>query len=232
MESIGFIGAYDKIDCVLYIGKLLQSMGKKILVVDSTLLQKAKYIVPTINPTISYVTEFEGMDVAVGFDSFDKIRGYLGYPEGRELDYDFALLDIDDGNTLKNFNLQPTGKNYFVTAFDLYSLKKGVEILSNIDAPFNLTKVLFSKEALKEDDDYLNFLSLGYKVVWNENRVYFPLENGDQIVIAENQRLAKIRFTQLSSQYKESVIYIAEEILPDVNDSKFRKALKNIEKGA
>ena len=39
--------------------------------------QKAKYIVPVIKPTKAYVTEFEGIDVAVGFNDFNEIKEYL-----------------------------------------------------------------------------------------------------------------------------------------------------------
>ena len=199
---------------------------------DSTINQKAKYIVPVINPTVSYVTEFEEMDVAVGFEDFDAIKNYLGVPEQNELDYDYALVDIDRAGALIDFEINPTDQNYFVTAFDLYSLKRGLEILNNVQEPYNLTKVLFSKDMTKEEDDYLNFLSLGLKIVWDENRVYFPLENGDSLVIAESQRLSKIRFRQLSIQYKDSLMFIAEQILKDTNGSQIRKAMKNIEKGA
>ena len=56
MKKIAFIGAYDKTDLLLYIAKIFQTVGKRMLVVDSTILQKAKYIVPVINPTKTYVT--------------------------------------------------------------------------------------------------------------------------------------------------------------------------------
>ncbi len=84
---------------------------------------------------------------------------------------------------------------------------------------------------LKEEDDYLNFLSLGHKVVWNEDRIYFPIENGDLSVIYENQRIAKIRFKKLSVQYKDGLSYIAQEILEDASGSNVRRAVKLIEKG-
>lgn len=231
MKKISFIGAYDKTDCILYIAKIIKAVGKKVLVVDSTTNQKARYVVPVINPTVSYVTEFEEIDVAVGFEDFESIKQYLGIPDGKELDYDYALLDIDSARTLEKFNVQPMDKNYFVTGFDLFSLKKGLEILNNIREPLNLTKILYSKDMLKEEDDYLNFLSLGHKVTWGENRIYFPIENGDASVLAENQRVAKIKFKPLSVQYKESLFYIAEEILQDVSSSQLRRAIKNIEKG-
>ena len=45
MRKISLIGCYDKIDLILYIAKILVAMDKKVLVVDSTINQKAKYIV-------------------------------------------------------------------------------------------------------------------------------------------------------------------------------------------
>ena len=49
MKRIGFIGAYDKIDMIMYVAKILETCGKKVLVVDSTINQKARYIIPAIN---------------------------------------------------------------------------------------------------------------------------------------------------------------------------------------
>ena len=69
MQTIGFIGAYDKTDLILYIAKILTTLGKKVLIVDSSLMQKTRYIVPTINPAQKYITEFERFDVAIGFES-------------------------------------------------------------------------------------------------------------------------------------------------------------------
>jgi len=50
-----------------------------------------------------------------------------------------------------------------------------------------MTKILFSKEVTKEDDDYLNYLSLGSKVMWEDDRIYFPLEMGDKTEIIDIQ---------------------------------------------
>ena len=230
MKKVNFFGAYDKIDCILYVAKILTMVGKKVLVVDSTLNQKARYVIPAINPTISYVTEFEEIDIAVGFNELDSIKKYLAIPDENELDYDYAFIDIDNGNAIENFEVSPNEDNYFVTAFDLYSLKKGLQIFNNIRTPLNLTKVLYAKEMLKEEDDYLNFLSNGFKIMWKNNSVYFPLENGDATIFAENQRLEMIKYRQLSTQCKESLIYLAEDILKDVSDSHIRKAIRNYEK--
>ena len=232
MKKIGFIGAYDKTDLILYVAKVLTVLKKKVLIIDSTINQKARYIVPAINPTIKYVTDFEDIDIAVGFLDIEDIKNYLGIADEQELEYDIVLIDTDNLEGFRNFELERAHKNYFVTSFDNYSLKKGLEILSGLQDVVSLTKVLFSRDMLKEEDDYLNFLSMGYKVVWNEYRIYFPIENGDLSVIYENQRVAKIRFKKLSIQYKDGLAYLAEEILENVSESNVRKTIKFIEKGA
>lgn len=229
MKKIGFIGAYDKTDMLLNIAKILTTMSKKVLIVDSTINQKARYVVPNISPTVSYVTSFEDIDVAVGFDNVEDIKKYIG--DVQTLPYDVLLIDADTPQKITEFQLDMADKNYFVTSFDIYSLKKGMEILSSLTFPLNLTKILYAKGMIKEEDDYLNFLSLGLKVIWDENRIYFPIENGDLSVIAENQMVQKIKFRKLSVQYKDSLVFIVQEILNEKSDSNIRRAVKTIEKG-
>lgn len=231
MKKIGFIGAYDKIDLILYIAKLLRAMGKKIMIIDATILQKAKYIVPVVNPTTSYVTEFEEMDVAVGFKDMDSIKEYLGMPLHAEFEYDYILYDIDSPSAFERFNIMDANKKYFVTAFDLYSLKRGLEILAGLRESIQITKVLFSKNATKEEDEYLNYLALGYKISWSEERVYFPFDTNDQSVLMENQRVSKVKLKKLSTQYKESLMYITEDILEGQEVNDLRKVFRQLERG-
>lgn len=231
MKKIGFIGAYDKTDLIINIAKILTTLKKNVLIIDTTITQKAKYVVPVINPTISYITEFEGIDISVGFYDFQQLKDYLGMSTDEEFKYDYVLIDIDSVKAIEAFAINEADKNYFVTAFDLYSLKKGLEILSNLKDTLDLTKVLFSKDIIKEDDEYLNFLSLDYKIKWQDYRIYFPIENGDLTVLAENQRVAKIKFKKLSTQYKDGLASMVEEIASDVNLSTIKRAIKIIEKG-
>lgn len=231
MKKIGFIGVYDKTDLIIYVAKILTALGKKILVIDGTMRQKARYIVPTMNPTTTYITDFEDIDVAVGFPSLESIQSYLNLTEAQPMEYDMILIDTDNIEGFENFRLGTAQKNFFVTSFDTYSLKKGLEILRELQEVVNLTKVLFSKQMLKEEDDYLNFLSLGHKIVWNEYRIYFPIESGDLSVIYENQRVSKIKLKKLSVQYKEGLIYLAQEIAGDISEANIRRTIKLIEKG-
>lgn len=231
MKQVGFIGAYDKIDLMIYIAKILAVLGKKVLVIDASYNQKARYVVPVIKPTKMYVTEFEQIDVAVGFLNMQDIKVYLGIHENEEIPYDIVLVNTDIAQCIKNFQLEEAYKNFFVTSFDIYSLKRGLETLAKLEKPIELTKILFSRDMLKEEDDYLNYLSLERKIIWKEDRVYFPIENGDLSVIYENQRVSKIKFKKLSAQYKDGLEYIVEQILDNTNAMTVRRAIKAIEKG-
>ena len=228
MKKVGFIGGYKKTDMILYVAKMLTIAGKNVLIVDATKEQIAKYIVPTINPTLSYITNYENIDIAIGFEYLREIKEYLAEEEPN---YDFILIDIDNYQAFENYEMENSYKNYFVTSFDLYSIKKGLEILSQISEVVELTKVIFSKEILSEENEYLDYLSLGYKIKWNDYRIYFPLEMGDESAIIDNQRLSRIKFKNLSSQYKESLMYVTEELLGEKETNNFIKALKNFEKG-
>lgn len=230
MEKINFIGIFDKIDTIVYIAKTLVEMGKKVLIIDATVNQKAKYIIPAIdNYSNSYVTNYLDIDIAVGFSNFSEIKQYLGMPESAVFTYDYILINIDNPNLVEGFELYKSEKNYFVTSSDLYSLKKGLELLSGLEAPLNITKVYFSNKMSKAEDDYLNFLALGYKVQWQENIIYFPLQTSDQEIMMENQRLTRIKFKGLSTEYKEALIYLANEISNDLYEVK--RAYKQIERG-
>ena len=83
MKKIGFIGAYDKTDLIIYIAKILTVLNQKVLVIDATINQKARYVVPVINPTTEYVTEYEDIDIAVGFQNVEGIKRYWTFRRTR-----------------------------------------------------------------------------------------------------------------------------------------------------
>lgn len=231
MKKVGFIGAYDKINLIVYIAKILTLTGKKVLVIDSTVNQRAKYILPVLNPTKSYITSYQDIDVAVGFNGFDEINGYLGMSQNAFAEYDYILIDIDKPEAMDKFNMISTDLQFFVTSMDLYSLKRGLEILSGLRSTINFTKVYFTRGMPVEEDDYLNFLSLGYKIIWNEEKVYFPYETSDQLAIMENQRNSEITIRNLSAQYKSGLLYVVEQIGGHENQKEIKKVFKNLEKG-
>ena len=223
MKKVGFIGACDKTNLIVYVAKLLEIVGKRVIVVDTTKLQKMKYLVPSISPTKSYVTDFVDVDFAVGFSSINDLTDYLEIEE-ENLPYDYMLIDIDHDKMVESFEIENTKTNYFVTSFDMYSLQRGVEILKNFMEPMNLSKILCDYH--KEDEDYLNYLSMDTKIGWNELSIYMPVTGYDKQIIEENQRLYRIRMKKLSPQYLEGIIYIVQDIIQDLNINKIKKMIK------
>ena len=225
MKKVGFIGACDKTNLIVYVAKLLEIVGKRVIVVDTTKLQKMKYLVPSISPTKSYVTDFADVDFAVGFSSINDLTDYLEIEE-ENLPYDYMLIDIDHDKMVESFEIENTKTNYFVTSFDMYSLQRGVEILKNFMEPMNLSKILCDYHIDKEDEDYLNYLSMDTKIGWNELSIYMPVTGYDKQIIEENQRLYRIRMKRLSQQYLEGIIYIVQDIIQDLNINKIKKMIK------
>ena len=225
MKKIGFIGAFEKTDLIVYAAKILTEIGKRVLVIDTTVLQKARYIVPAIAPTKFYVTEFEKIDIAVGFEDLISLDRYL---EGLESNYDILLIDIDSPEMFDIFGMLNAEKLYFVTAFDNFSLRRGIEIIGDMRAKLEMTKILFEREISEENNEYLNLLTLTSPIEWEKDILYFPYDQGDLTAIIENQRVSKIRFRNLSEQYRETLYMLVKEILPEAKSGLIKKIMKNI----
>ena len=68
----------------------------------------------------------------------------------------------------------------------------------------------------KTEDEYLNFISFYYGVKWSKEKIFFPFEVGDNSVIIENQRSARISFRELSQEYKEALLVLSNDIAKDL----------------
>lgn len=186
---------------------------------------RARYIVPSVSNTQFYITTYQDVDVAVGFKMLAELKQYL---KTEKLPYDIVLLDVDSYAKFERFNIEQADKNFFVTAFDSYSLKKGLEIIGKRENKLEMTKVLFSKKMIKTEEEYLNFLSANYSVKWDKEKIYFPYETEDMVAIMENQRLSKITLRNLSLEYKEGIFGITQQILKEAKHSDLKRIIKNI----
>ena len=225
MKKVAFIGSYDKADMIIYIAKALVNMGKKVLVVDSTVTQKTRYIVPTMKALKQYITTFEKIDIAIGFENFNQIKEF----KGGTLDYDYALIDIDSYRGYYYYQIKTEDKKYFITSFDVYSLRRGLQVFKKMEQPVEVTKVLFTKDMLPEEDKYLNYLSKGLKIKWAKDVLYFPFDLADQNAIFANQRSGRIQLKGVSIQYVDGISFMTEEISGESNGN-VRKAVKMIER--
>lgn len=229
MKRIGFIGGADKTNLIIYIAKVLDDLGKKVIVADTTLMQKYKYIVPALDPTKSYITDYENVDYAIGFKSLNEIGEYLSIKdinaEG-SWPYDYMIIDIDSESAIEDFGIENNIDNYFVTTFDIYSLRKGVKILKNIPTTMTMSKILINYNIKREDEEYLLYLTADTKVVWNDFSIYIPILDENEQLMEENQRVYRARLKKLIPEYQEGIIYIVQNIVKDQSTNKIRKMIK------
>lgn len=228
MEKIAFIGGYDKTDMLFYIAKILVTMGKKVLIVDATVPQKARYIIPTLTPTLTYITTNDNVDFGIGFDTMDKLREYMA-EEGSNIEYDYIFLDIDSRKRYRGFELMPEDRHYLVTNFDIYSLKKAVEVLKGIEMKTIIKKVYFTKDLSEDEDRYLRFLTKDCNVSFEKEPIHFSLDINDMEAIQKNQRDNMIRYKPLSKNYRLGIFFLVEEISGESTGA-IKRALQQIDR--
>ena len=225
MKKVGFIGGYDKSNFLIYLAKAITLLNNRVIVIDTTIAKKIKYIVPTINLTKTYMTSFENIDFAIGYRDVEELEEYIG--EKLENKYDYVLIDIDRTEMIENYDLNLEETHYFVTGFDMYSLKRGMTIFQGLNELINLTKILFVYEKSKEAEEYLNYISMGYNLKWNEYTMYCSIDYENNKIIEENQRLEKIQFKKLSSDYKDFLAYVVQDIIKNENIGKIKKIIRD-----
>lgn len=227
MKKVAFIGSYDKADMIICIAKVLTLMKKKVIVIDSTALSKTRYIVPTMQASKQYITTFENVDIAIGFETIEQIKAYSSIPKDQPLDYDYALIDIDSYRGYYYFGIKTDDKKLFVTSFDLYNLRRGLQVFRKLTQPVVVKRVLFTKEMDPKEEEYLNYLSKKLPIKWDPDIVYFPFETSDLNAIYSNQRSGRIQLRGLSATYIDGIEYIVEEIT-GASQGEVRKALKRL----
>mgnify|MGYP001625456332 CR=1 FL=1 len=213
MEQIGFIGANDKKDLLLNVAKIISKLNKSVLIVDATLMQRLRYIVPKVSSTPTYVSEYDGVDVAVGFLNLMQISNYLSTPS---LNYDYIIIDTDNPQTFNSFMIPNSKITFFSTSYDEFELQKSLEILSTLRAKINLTKLIISSDINNKHDEYLNHLLENYPVSWSSERVEFPDTDSDRNATLANQLIKQISVKNYSSIYKDSLEYLVSLILEGI----------------
>ena len=215
MEQIGFIGAYDKKDLILNIAKIISKLNKSVLIVDATIMQRLRYVIPRVSQAPTYVSEYGGIDVAVGFMNLMSIANYLQKPN---LDYDFILVDTDNPQTMRSFMVENSKMNFYVTSYDEFELQRNLEILSVVTTNISLVKVIVSSDLENKHDEYLDYILQNYSVSWREEKVIFPDIDEDRRVTLSNQLTKQINIKNYSQTYKDGIEYIISMILEGIID--------------
>lgn len=103
MQVIGLMGYVDKYDFTINLAKAINIVGKSVLVIDATLDKKIKYVIPSMSVEKAYVTQYNNIDFAVGFESIHEIENYMS-ERGINIGlYDYAIIDIDSPKAYEFF---------------------------------------------------------------------------------------------------------------------------------
>ena len=141
MQSIGMYGYVDKYDFVIATAKTLEIMGRSVLVIDATSDEKYKYIIPSIDKSQSYLTQYADIDFAIGFNSYEELMNYLN-EKGIDIQrYSYVLLDVENYEGYRKFRNFEVNKSYmFIYRSLTFFIKLKLSLLGISELKFILLK--------------------------------------------------------------------------------------------
>ena len=213
MEQIGYVGVNDKKDLLLNVAKVISKLNKSVLIVDSTIMQRLRYVVPKVASTPTYVSEYDGIDVAVGFMNLAGICQYLSIPS---INYDYVLIDTDNPQTFNSFMIPKSKKIFYSTSYDEFELQRSLEILGTLREQITMTKLIISSDINNKHDEYLEHLLENFPIEWNKEKVEFPDMDNDRNATLVNHLIKQVDIRNYSSTYKDSLEYLISLILEGV----------------
>lgn len=225
MQVIGLIGYVDKYDMIMNLARAINIMDKSVLVVDATLDRKLKYIVPALdNIGRAYVTQYNNIDFAVGFDSMHDVENYMAEQSINIALYDFVLIDMDSARSYEFFRTRGLDKVYFFIDTSVLSVAKNKEIIKAMrvysnedDAKLEMTKVLYRSYVSRAANDYFEQKIKDYNVVWKDPEYEIPLEEQDKLVDIDSQFSGIIDTRKHTKLYIATLADLTSEIIGDVN---------------
>ena len=217
MEQIGFIGSYDKKDLLLNVGTVLTNLGKSVLIVDATSVQRMRYVVPNVsmNQSFTFVSEYSKIDVALGFMNLNGVAQYLR----KNLNYDYILIDCDNPQTMNSFGITSMKKIFFVTSYEQYDMMKGAETLRYVQLPIEVIKVISTTNMVDAEDKLLNSKVANSNIKWSNKRIEFSDLDVDRKAILKNQFSRQISFKSFSKDYKQWLEYLINIITDNTVDA-------------
>lgn len=243
MKLVGFVGNVDKTELVMYIAKMISTLGKKTIYIDATSDQKTRYIIPTINGVDEqnqYVVQHDGVEFAIGFTNMLELKKYF-LSKGEDFtEFEYVIVVTDNNEMCEEYDLKSANNLFFVSSYDKFHIIKGIELLKYMcamkrkadpDAQLILTKLLYYSDINTADSKFIDGLAENLPLLWAHDAVNFPYDSGDLSVNIQNQYGNKIDVRNLTKLYKEAIVDTVAIVTGD-EKSVLKKVLKNIEKTA
>ncbi len=241
MRSVGFIGQSNNEGIILCVAKLISSFGKRVVIIDATSSQRTRYTVPcpqSIRGQEQYITQYDGVDVAIGFNNILELKKHM-ISQGEDFnDYEYVIINTDREEMCEEFDIKNANSIFFATTFDLSALHRGVELLKFVCATkrredttaiLEVNKMLSYIEIKTQGNQLIDNLTKDLPINWNGADIIISFEEGDGSAFIENQYSNKIEFKNISRTTKEGLIEAVVRITGEPRD-RVSKAVKNTEK--
>lgn len=237
MKVVNFIGYTDKTEIMLYVAKIVQSMGNKVLYIDSITSQKCRYIIPTIEYEDKYVTTFEDIDIAIGFNSKKEIVDYLDSYNEDFNNYDYIFIDTNSEEMCKEYDVVNANTTFCITTYDKQDIIKTSILINELQQQkqeyiekININRIYWYTLLNSAETKYVDHIFKEAGVEWNKKEIFIPLDENDKTIIIQNQYSEKMKFKELSKVFKKALIEIAEIVMPEQSNAQITKVFKNIER--
>jgi len=233
MKVIGLLGYSEKVDLVTSLSKAIQIMGKTILVIDATLDKKYKYIVPSLDIIEkAYVTQFDNVDYAVGFDSMNDVENYMLDQKINISLYDYILIDIDNPKTYEFFRSRAFNYIYLVMDTSMLGYKKNLEIINSVkvysvqDDMTKITKIIYRAYMTRTSERYIENKLNSIECKWDEREYEIVESEQDKMLYLDFQISGIIQMRKHSNAFITSIVDIVTQVVDDTNPNQVKKAIK------
>lgn len=217
MKKIAFLGAPDKSHLLLILGKLLTTMGLKVLLVDSTIGQGVRSYLPD-SSYLTAVYEFKGMDIAYGFITAAQLERQL-QPQTTAKSYDIMLLDTDHTEFLSRKELLSYDKRVWCSSQWKHHLKRNAELMQRLclheveERPLSFYKMLTQLVPVSITEAYLDELLDTQHIQWENPIFRFALDERNLTVELENQHQNRIDIRRITGSYRRTVLDMVKHLL-------------------
>lgn len=233
MQVIGLVGYMDKYDFAINLAKTINVMDKAVLVIDATLDQKLKNVIPSLgNIGRSYLTQYNNIDFALGFNSMHDIENYM-IEQGINIGlYDYIVIDIDSPKGYELFRSRGMDKTYFFIDTTVLSINKNKEIIKAMriymqqDEKMSLRKVWFKAYMSRATQTYFETQIKEYDVSWVEPEYEIPSNEQDKMASIDSQLSGIISIKKQSKAFVETIADMTADIIGDVTSKEVRNRIK------
>ena len=232
MQSIGMYGYVDKYDFVIATAKTLEIMGRSVLVIDATSDEKYKYIIPSIDKSQSYLTQYADIDFAIGFNSYEELMNYLN-EKGIDIQrYSYVLLDVENYEGYRKFRNFEVNKSYMFIDTNVVSVARNEELIrvmraENPEKELVFSKILYRAYMSRAANNYLEEKIGNYAVRWTDEIYEISMDEQDVMVNIDSQYSG---LRDIKKHTKTYVMYLCEYISRMLGDVTAKEVLKEIKR--